>query len=148
MKKRFLMGVFLLLLFAFGCQHALDHQAEVKEEDNVKIEMDVNGENFEVYLESNKAAQELVDLLPLSIELRDFGGFEKVGSIGTSLTTQDQYITTNPGDIVLYQGNQIVLFYGSNSWSYTRLGYIEDVDRFEEIVGNGNIKITMRKVTS
>lgn len=128
MKKRFLIGMFLLLLFAFGCQHGLDHQAEVKEEDNVKIEMDVNGESFEVYLESNKAAQELVDLLPLSVELRDFGGFEKVGSIGTSLTTQDQYITTDPGDIVLYQGNQIVLFYGSNSWSYTRLGYIEDVD--------------------
>ena len=74
-----------------------------------------------------------------------YGGFEQVGSLGTSLPRDDKQITTNAGDIVLYSGNQIVVFYGSNSWAYTRLGRITDKTASEmaDLLGNGNVRITI-----
>ena len=62
---------------------------------------------------------------PVTYEADDFGGFEKVGPLGFSLPTENEQITTDTGDVMLYNGNQIVMFYGSNSWSYTRLGRLE-----------------------
>ena len=72
-----------------------------------------------------------------------YGGFEQVGSLGTSLPRDDKQITTNAGDIVLYSGNQIVVFYGTNSWAYTRLGRITDKTASEmaDLLGNGNVRI-------
>ena len=74
-----------------------------------------------------------------------YGGFEQVGSLGTSLPRDDKQITTNAGDIVLYSGNQIVVFYGTNSWAYTRLGRITDKTASEmaDLLGNGNVRITI-----
>ncbi len=63
---------------------------------------------------------------PLTIQMSMYGGFEQVGPIGQSLPENDSRTTTQAGDIVLYVGNQIVVFYGSNSWAYTRLGHITD----------------------
>ena len=79
---------------------------------------------------------------PVTLQLRDYAGFEKVGQLGTALPAEDSRITTRPGDIVLYQGDQIVMFYGSNSWSYTRLGYIDDLAGWEEALGDGDIEAT------
>jgi hypothetical protein len=69
-----------------------------------------------------------------------------VGAIGTELPANDSQITTAPGDIVLYSGNQIVVFYGSNSWAYTGLGHITDksVDELTELLGNGDVTISLR----
>ena len=74
-----------------------------------------------------------------------YGGFEQVGSIGSSLPTNDKQMTTTSGDIVLYSSNQIVIFYGSNSWSYTKLGKITNKtdDELSELLGNGNVSITL-----
>ena len=74
-----------------------------------------------------------------------YGGFEQVGSIGTSLPRNDSQITTRAGDIVLYSGNQLVVFYRSNSWAYTRLGHITDQDAtsMAELLGNGDVTITV-----
>ena len=74
-----------------------------------------------------------------------YGGFEQVGSIGTALPRNDVETTTASGDIVLYSGDQIVVFYGSNSWEYTRLGHITDQDtaEMEELLGNGDVTITV-----
>ena len=73
-----------------------------------------------------------------------YGGFEQVGSIGQNLTRNDKQTTTEPGDIVLYSGNQLVVFYGSNSWSYTRLGKINLSDEeLENLLGNGDVTITL-----
>ena len=73
-----------------------------------------------------------------------YGGFEQVGSLGTSLPRKDVQTTTSAGDIVLYSGNQVVVFYGSNSWSYTRLGHISDKSAAElkELLGHGDVAIT------
>ena len=78
----------------------------------------------------------------LTISMSMYGGFEQVGPIGQRITRDDRQTTTSAGDIVLYSGNQIVVFYGSNSWAYTRLGHI-DLSRAEltELLGNGDVTI-------
>ncbi len=75
--------------------------------------------------ESVTALRELVAQRPLIIRMSTYGGFEQVGPIGLSLPRSDRQTTTAPGDIMLYSGSQIVIFYGSNAWSYTRLGHVE-----------------------
>ena len=70
-----------------------------------------------------------------------YGGFEQVGPIGTTLPSNDINIRTNPGDIVLYTGSNIVVFYGNNSWDYTMLGHIEgkSEDELEELLSGNNV---------
>ena len=75
--------------------------------------------------EQNASTAALQKLLPLTIKLSPYGGFEQVGDIGQNITSADRQITTQYGDIVLYAGNKLVIFYGSNSWAYTRLGHID-----------------------
>ena len=81
----------------------------------------------------------------LTIEMSMYGGFEQVGSIGKDLPRDDQQTTTASGDIVLYSGNQLVVFYGRNSWAYTRLGHIADQTpaQMKELLGNGDVTITL-----
>ena len=88
----------------------------------------INDNKLEVTLAENKAVDALVELLKdgdITYTADDYGGFEKVGFLGHSLPTENSQITTEAGDVILYSGNQIVLFYGSNEWSYTRLGKIK-----------------------
>ncbi len=98
--------------------------------------------------EDNESVSALIDLVkaePLIIDMSMYGGFEQVGSHGTSLPRNDKQTTTEAGDIVLYSGNQIVVFYGSNSWSYTRLGRITNKTAAEmaDLLSNGNVTITI-----
>ncbi len=88
---------------------------------------------------------EMVKAESLTVQLSMYGGFEQVGSLGTSLPRDDAQTTTQAGDIVLYAGNQIVLFYGSNTWAYTRLGRImnKSAAELEDLLGNGDVSITM-----
>ena len=74
-----------------------------------------------------------------------YGGFEQVGDIGTQLPRNDSETTTNPGDIVLYSGDKLVVFYGSNSWSYTRLGHITDSGSYtlDQLLGEGDTTVTI-----
>lgn len=106
----------------------------------------VEGVTFPATFADNQGAEALADLLtdaPLTLSLEDYGGFEKVGSLGQSLPTSNTHISTQSGDIVLYQGNQIVLFYGSNAWSYTRLGQVTDLTGWQEALGHGDITVTL-----
>lgn len=95
--------------------------------------------------ESVDALRELVGGQQLSIQMSMYGGFEQVGVIGTDLPRNDVQTTTSAGDIVQYSGNQIVMFYGSNSWAYTRLGKVTDMsaDEMAELPGNGDVTITL-----
>lgn len=118
---------------------------ETQEETAMQMNVNVNGSDFTATLEQNTAVDSLVEMLrdgPLTLELSDYAGFEKVGPLGTSLPTSNQQTTTQAGDIVLYLGDQIVMFYGSNSWSYTRLGHIDDLTGWEEALGSGNVTVT------
>ena len=121
--------------------------SETIEEENsvMKMNVQVGGSTFTAVLEENAAVNALVEMMeqgPVTIQMRDYSGFEKVGDLGTSLPTSNQQTTTQAGDIVLYQGNQVVIFYGSNSWSYTRLGHIDNLTGWEEALGSGNVTVT------
>ena len=91
------------------------------------------------------ALRGLAETGPKEIRMSMYGGFEQVGSLGQSLVRSDSQTVTGPGDIVLYAGNSIVVFYGSNSWAYTRLGKITDKTQQEltELLGNGDVTLTL-----
>ena len=95
--------------------------------------------------ESVEALKELCQNGPVTIRMSMYGGFEQVGPIGQSLPTNDSQTTTQAGDIVLYSGNQIVVFYGSNSWAYTRLGHVanKSAQEMAELLGNGDVTLTI-----
>ena len=107
----------------------------------------VNNNVLNIELEENSATIELKKRLKngdIVVNAHEYGGFEKVGDLGFSLPREDTNITTSAGDIVLYQGNQISLFYNSNSWSYTKLGKIQNIssNELKNILGNGDVTIT------
>jgi hypothetical protein len=113
-------------------------------DDLVKVK--INDDVFDVKLENNSATQELIKELKkgnVTVNASEYGGFEKVGDLGFSLPTSDENIGTAPGDIVLYQGDKISLFYGSHSRSYTKLGKIDNVDsnKLKEALGSGDVKL-------
>ena len=123
-------------------------EQETSEEEAVEMQLSINGTDVSVAWEDNQAAADLAALAsdgPITIELSMYGGFEQVGPIGTSLTADDEQVTTEPGDIVLYAGDQISIFYGTNSWAYTRLGHITDktADEMADLLGNGDVSITI-----
>jgi hypothetical protein len=94
---------------------------------------------------STEALKELLKAGPVTIEMRDYGNMEKVGGLGRSLPTNDERITTEPGDLILYQGNALVIYYAPNTWTFTRLGKINDVtqDELQAVLGEGNVRVTL-----
>ena len=154
MKKAISLAIFILLTsiaLLAGCE-SQDYSGNISDDSceeegtAMRMEVNINGTGFMATLEDNDAANALVGMLrdgSLTIRLRDYGGFEKAGSLGRSLPSSNRQITAHAGDIVLYQGNQIVMFYGSNSWSYTMLGHIEDLTGWEEALGRGEITATL-----
>lgn len=122
------------------------------EQKEMSILMKINDEAVTVAWEENESVAALKEILleqSLSIQMSMYGGFEQVGPFGTSLPRNDKQTTTQAGDIVLYSGNQMVVFYGSNSWAYTRLGKITDKSEMEleELLGNGDVTITLELVS-
>ena len=113
-----------------------------EDETEMKMNVQIGDYTFTATLEQNQAVNELIDMMkegPVTIEMSDYSGFEKVGPLGKGLTTDNHQTTTTEGDIVLYSGNQIVIFYGSNSWSYTRIGKIDDLTDWKKALGSGDI---------
>ena len=116
-----------------------------REENVMNMNVQVGDAVFSATLEENEAVTAFVEMMregSVVIQMSDYSGFEKVGPLGTSLPASNSQTTTHAGDIVLYNGNQIVIFYGSNSWSYTRLGHIDDLTGWEEALGNGDVTVT------
>jgi len=123
-------------------------QTWISEAENMNMEKSlhlvINGMEVAVNWESNESVDAVIELVrsePLTVQMSMYGGFEQVGSLGASLPRNDVQTTTQSGDIVLYSGNQIVVFYGSNSWAYTRLGRIADKSAAEltELLGSGDV---------
>lgn len=146
--------IILIVFLLFGCGQNKKEDTQDKTEKEVdtamvndEIQLMIDDEPVEVEWESSKSVDALKELIkdnPLTINMSMYGGFEQVGSIGTSLPRNDVQMTTSSGDIVLYSGNQIVLFYGSNSWSYTKLGkMLLDQTKLKELLGNGDVKVTL-----
>ena len=125
-----------------------DEPSEHADEISVDLQMTIGNTPVSVDWEDNEAAEALKDLCrnqPLTIQMSMYGGFEQVGPIGTALPHNDVQTTTSAGDIVLYSGDQMVVFYGSNSWAYTRLGHITDksAEDMTDLLSNGDTVITI-----
>ena len=117
---------------------------DINEDAGESMILMIDGEEYPVEWEENESVEALKELCPLTVKMSMYGGFEQVGSIGESLPRNDEQITTGYGDIVLYSGNRIVVFYGSNTWEYTRLGHIDMTqEELTELLGNGDVEITL-----
>ncbi len=108
----------------------------------------ISGTEVAVDWEENESVGALIELAsagPLSVQMSMYGGFEQVGALGTSLPRNDVQTTTQSGDIVLYAGDQIVVFYGSNSWAYTRLGRVSELsaEDMTKLLANGDVVIEL-----
>ena len=111
------------------------------------LTIDCADTSFVVQLEKNSSADGLAEKLSLGaieLEMSDYGGFEKVGELPWELPTNDTQITTVPGDVILYQGNKITVYYGENTWSFTKLGHI-DATREELLsaLGSGDVQVRL-----
>ena len=154
MNKLFKFICICLIVLMQGCKstETTDNNTdtEPKQEETMmekELKMRIGETEVQVVWEENESVQALKELVkdkPLSIQMSMYGGFEQVGSIGTSLPRNDRQTTTNSGDIVLYSGNQVVVFYGSNSWAYTRLGHITNKNQndMRDLLSNGDVTIT------
>ena len=110
----------------------------------------IDGMTQSATLADNTATKELIAKLqqaPITVMLNSSGGFEIWGALGFSLPTSNEQVNAQPGDIVLYNGSNICMFYGSNSWSYTRLGKIDGLSESELRTflkaGESNISVTL-----
>ena len=114
---------------------------------STKIDIEVGGEVRTATLNNNRSAEAFAELLaqgPLTVDMSDYGSFEKVGPLGTDLPRSDESITTTPGDVILYLGNNITIYYAVNSWNFTLLGHIDGAtgENMREFLGNGDPTVT------
>lgn len=143
-----LLAAMLLPMFAVTQETAEIHTAQTEEETmNRKIDIEVNGQVRTATLNDNRSAEAFAELLaqgPLTISMSDYGSFEKVGPLGTDLPRCDESITTSPGDIILYLGNNITIYYAVNSWNFTLLGHIDGAtgENMREFLGGGDPTVT------
>ena len=119
-------------------------------EETVYMEIMIGETAVETVWEDNETVRALYEEVQngdLQIAMSMYGGFEQVGALGFDLPRDDRRTTTQPGDLVLYQENQIVVFYGTNTWEYTGLGHIADQSEedLRTLLGNGNVTLTLRK---
>ena len=141
MKKLFLIPLMLLatlMLSAFAA--TVQAQQKVFNDNQNKTDMESNtirltiegGRTFTATLVDNSSTQALKEQLAkgnITIEMEDYANMEKVGSLGIRLPRNDRQTTTGPGDIILYQGHNLVIYYDANSWSFTRLGKINNASQ-------------------
>ena len=129
-------------------QTSTEDNGASEETEEEAMKMTIGSTPVSVKWEDNESVNYLKKLCrnqPLTIVMSMYGGFEQVGSIGSDIPRNDVQTTTSSGDIVLYSGNQLVVFYGSNSWAYTKLGHITDKTPQEmtKLLSGGNVTITL-----
>lgn len=154
--KRLVLHIYIMFmaLTAVACQ---SNEVEATPSDNSVSTMNItiNGKTISCQLVGNSSTRALLAQLErgdITYEADDYGNFEKVGSIGFNLPQNNESITTTAGDVILYQGNNICLYYGTNSWSFTRLGKIEGMSRDELRTflnaGGGSVTVTLSTGTA
>ena len=125
-KRTLLLIPLIFALYACGHSPSEDDKQKPSEESEVNMKLSIDNQNVDVTWEDNDSVKALAQLAKntLTINMHEYGGFEQTGSIGSVIVRNDSQINTEPGDIVLYNGNAISVFYEPSSWSYTRLGHI------------------------
>lgn len=138
-----------LLTESSSVQAAQSQESETqsKEDESVKIQITVGDTTLTATPEKNSSAKAFISLLqkePITIHMSDYAGMEKVGPLGTSLPRNDTHISVDAGDVILYQGNQITIYYGTNTWSFTKLAVIENATKESllDVLGSGDVNVT------
>jgi len=145
MKKLCLILLALTLLAAIAVAEQEEGSLNTFAENQILVQV---GDHVRTAtLNDNSSAEAFRELLaqgPVVIEMHDYGSFEKVGPLGTSIVRSDEYIATSPGDIILYLGNNVTIYYDVNSWDFTLLGHIDDAtgENMREFLGNDNVTVT------
>ena len=148
--------VLIALFFLVACSDAASHSSQpetqspkssAQTEALVKLKIHVNDTTFTATLEENTSAKAFAEFLAqgdMTLDMHDYGSFEKVADLPRSFPRNDKQIDTDAGDIILYQGNSITIYYDKNSWNFTRLARIDTVNktRLQQILGKGNVKAT------
>ncbi len=125
-----------------------DYSPESGISQTADLYLQIGGTALTATLADNSSSEALRNLLkngPLTIDMSDYGNFEKAGPLGATLPRNDEQITTSAGDIILYQGDKITIYYAQNTWNFTRLGKIDGVtaEELKEILGPGNVSVTL-----
>ena len=153
MRKLIMMICLMLSVLTPAAQaqsKTTDNQNKTNMESNtIKLTVE-GGRTFTATLEDNSSAQALKERLAkgnITVEMNDYGDMEKVGSLGINLPRNDRQTTTGPGDIILYLGNNLVIYYDTNSWNFTRVGKVDGVSTRKEMLdllgGTGKISVTL-----
>ena len=118
----------------------------VPQEEETMLYIQIGDATLTAVLEDNPSAQALAELLedgPVTLEAENYGGFEKTAVLPEALPRNDARVTAGPGDVMLYQGDTVVLFYGSNTWSYTKLARITETEGLEAALSGGETALTL-----
>ena len=156
MRNFVLIALFFLVACSDAASHSMQPEAQTPKssanssaqtEATVKLKIHVNDTTFTATLEENSSAEVFVEFLmqgDLTLDMHDYGNFEKVADLPRSFPRNDTQIDTDAGDIILYRGKSITIYYDKNSWNFTPLGKIDNVNkkRLKEILGKGNVKAT------
>ena len=145
--KMLVIALVLMLGNVFPASAQVDHPSNRKEMNTIRLTIK-DGKTFTATLADNSSAEALIALLSqrdVTVEMEDYGNMEKVGSLGTSLPRNDRQTSTGPGDIILYLGKYLVIYYSTNSWNFTRIGKIDNADgaQLKSALGNGDVTVTL-----
>ena len=158
MKRLLVIILIMSVIVLCGCGQTTDTETTTEETTGItqstdnkpegEISMSIDDTDVTVVWEDNESVMALKEFIadkPLVIDASAYGGFEQVGSLGTTLPSDDEQIQTKAGDIMLYSSDQIVVFLGTNSWSYTPLGRITDKSdqELEDLLKGDNVKIKL-----
>ncbi len=140
--------ILIFLIFKNIDKEKINNNIENEEYSNMKIKLEINNYELTATLVDNSSTQALIEKLKesdITINMNDYGNMEKVGQLDFSLPRNDQNITTESGDLILYQGNNFVIYYDTNNWSLTKLGKIDNVDKsqLKNILGSGSVIVTL-----
>ena len=151
MLKAIMEAIMILVMMFTGCTASGGENGGDLVKNDIENRMDpvaipglrVGDRYYSIELENNSSAEAFLEKIkknPLTVDMQDYGSFEKVGDLPWSLPTNDEKITTKPGDIILYQGNKITIYYDENTWNFTKLGSINGVtgEDLKETLGDGN----------
>lgn len=140
--------ILVFLIFKNVDKEKINNDMENEEYSNMKIKLEINNYELTATLVDNSSTQELIKKLKesdITINMNDYANMEKVGQLDFSLPRNDQNITTECGDLILYQGNNFVIYYDTNNWSLTKLGKIDNIDKqqLKNILGSGSVVVTL-----
>lgn len=154
-KKVKIIGFIVIIMIIAGCLYFFTPIGflNLSLEGEYQVKITVNEHEMTATMENNKSSMAFKKILskgPKTISMKDYSNMEKVGMLWKGLPRNDEQITTQPGDIILYMGSSLVVYYNNNSWNFTKLGHINDVTQVElkEILGSGKVVMTFELIDS